>query len=92
MLHIYVNTVANISPSPTHISPFNFIHPSRKDQTLHSHEREGSPLIVYSLQVFSDELHWWCSTAMMMYRPLQPGDDGLATGAFDHQMLIGLGR
>ena len=29
---------------------------------------------------------------MMMCRPLQPGDDVLANGAFDHQMLIGLGR
>ena len=49
-------------------------------------------MVVDSPQVSSDELHWWCSAALVMYRPLQPGDDVSATGALDHQMLIGLGR
>ena len=39
-----------------------------------------------------DELNWWCSKAMLMYRPLQPGDEVLASGALNHQMVIGLGR
>ena len=40
-----------------------------------SHEREGSTLVVDSLQVSSDKLHGRCSPAMMINRPLWPGDD-----------------